>query len=116
MCTTFDRPQLSASEGCCVFIGHEYTILDRSGTSDRSTCEYRLTFFSRNNSTHFCFLVDIKHKEWTSFYHLDKAQCNVDPLALEARFNRLKLGLTGVYIILVCFAQNINSMYSLEPP
>ena len=24
MCTTFDRPQLSASEGCCVFIGHEY--------------------------------------------------------------------------------------------
>ena len=24
MCTTSDRPQLSASEGCCVFIGHEY--------------------------------------------------------------------------------------------
>ena len=23
-CTTFDRPRLSASEGCCVFIGHEY--------------------------------------------------------------------------------------------
>ena len=22
--TTFDRPQLSVSEGCCVFIGHEY--------------------------------------------------------------------------------------------
>ena len=24
LCTTFDRPKLSASEGCCVFIGHEY--------------------------------------------------------------------------------------------
>ena len=24
MCTTFDRSQLNASEGCCVFIGHEY--------------------------------------------------------------------------------------------
>ena len=23
-CTTFDMPQLSASEGCCVFIGLEY--------------------------------------------------------------------------------------------
>ena len=24
MCTTFDRPQLSAAEGCYVFMGHEY--------------------------------------------------------------------------------------------
>ena len=24
LCTTFDRSHLSASEGCCVFIGHEY--------------------------------------------------------------------------------------------
>ena len=24
LCTTFDRHQLSASEGCCGFIGHEY--------------------------------------------------------------------------------------------
>ena len=24
LCKTFDRPQLSGSEGCCVFIGHEY--------------------------------------------------------------------------------------------
>ena len=24
LCTAFDRPQLSVSKGCCVFIGHEY--------------------------------------------------------------------------------------------
>ena len=26
LCTNFDRPQLSAPEGCCVFIGHEYIL------------------------------------------------------------------------------------------
>ena len=31
-CTAFDMPQLRASEEWCVFIGHEYTLLDQTAT------------------------------------------------------------------------------------
>ena len=39
---------------------------------------------------------------------------NFDPL--EPHFYIEKLGFTGVYIILLIFAQNIDCGYSLEPP
>ena len=39
---------------------------------------------------------------------------NVDPL--KAHFYIVKLGFTGVYIILLISAQNIDCGYSLEPP
>ena len=39
---------------------------------------------------------------------------NVDPL--KPHFNIVKLGFTGVYIIILISAQNINYGYSLEPP
>ena len=40
--------------------------------------------------------------------------CNLDPLKLV--FYIVKLGLTGVYIIFLISAQNIDYGYSLEPP
>ena len=39
---------------------------------------------------------------------------NFDPL--EPHFYIEKLGFTGVYIIFLIFAQNIDCWYSLEPP
>ena len=39
---------------------------------------------------------------------------NFDPL--RPHFYIVKLGFTGVYIIFLIFAQNIDSGYSLEPP
>ena len=39
---------------------------------------------------------------------------NFDPL--EPHFYIEKLGFTGVYIIFLIFAQNIDCGYSLEPP
>ena len=39
---------------------------------------------------------------------------NVDPL--KPHFNIVKLGFTGVYIIFLISAQNIDCGYSLEPP
>ena len=39
---------------------------------------------------------------------------NIDPL--KPHFNIVKLGFTGVYIIFVISAQNIDCGYSLEPP
>ena len=40
--------------------------------------------------------------------------CNVDPL--KPHFHIVKLGFTGVYIIFLIPAKNINCGYSLEPP
>ena len=39
---------------------------------------------------------------------------NVDPL--KPHFSKVKLGFTGVYIIFLISAQNIDCGYSLEPP
>ena len=39
---------------------------------------------------------------------------NVDPL--KPHFYIVKLGFTGVYIIFLIFAQNMDCGYSLEPP
>ena len=39
---------------------------------------------------------------------------NSDPL--KPHFYVVKLGFTGVYIIFLIFAQNIDCWYSLEPP
>ena len=39
---------------------------------------------------------------------------NVDPL--KPHFYIVKLGFTGVYIIFLIFAQNLDCRYSLEPP
>ena len=39
---------------------------------------------------------------------------NVDPL--KPHFYKVKLGFTGIYIILLISAQNIDRGYSLEPP
>ena len=39
---------------------------------------------------------------------------NFDPL--KHHFNIVKLGFTGVYIIFLITAQNIDCRYSLEPP
>ena len=39
---------------------------------------------------------------------------NID--SLKAHFNIVKLGFTGIYIIFVISAQNIDCGYSLEPP
>ena len=39
---------------------------------------------------------------------------NFDPL--EPHFYIVKLGFTGVYIIFLIYAQNIDCGYSLEPP
>ena len=39
---------------------------------------------------------------------------NIDPL--EPHFYIVKLGFTGVYIIFLISAQNIDCGYSLEPP
>ena len=39
---------------------------------------------------------------------------NVDPL--KPHFYKVKLGFTGVYIIFLISAQNIDGGYSLEPP
>ena len=39
---------------------------------------------------------------------------NFDPL--KPHFYIVKLGFTGVYIIFLIFAQNIDCGYSLEPP
>ena len=39
---------------------------------------------------------------------------NVDPL--KPHFYMVKLGFTGVYIIFLIFAQNIDDGNSLEPP
>ena len=40
--------------------------------------------------------------------------CNSDPL--KPHIYIVKLGFTGVYIIFLIFAQNIDCGYSLEPP
>ena len=40
--------------------------------------------------------------------------CNFDPL--KPHFYIVKLGFTGLYIIFLIFAQNIDCGYSLEPP
>ena len=40
--------------------------------------------------------------------------CNLDPL--KPHFYIVKLGFTGVYIIFLISAQNIDCGYSLEPP
>ena len=48
-------------------------------------------------------------------YHITKTRLyNVDPL--KPHFFIVKLGFTGVYIIFLISAQNINCGYSLEPP
>ena len=39
---------------------------------------------------------------------------NIDPL--KPHFYIVKLGFTGIYIIFLIFAQNIDCGYSLEPP
>ena len=39
---------------------------------------------------------------------------NIDPL--KPHFYTVKLGFTGVYIIFLIYAQNIDCGYSLEPP
>ena len=39
---------------------------------------------------------------------------NFEPL--KPHFHIVKLGYTGVYIIFLIFAQNIDCVYSLEPP
>ena len=40
--------------------------------------------------------------------------CNFDPL--KPHFTVVKLGFTGVYVIFLISAQNIDCGYSLEPP
>ena len=50
-----------------------------------------------------------------SFQHITKTHLyNFDPL--KPHFYIVKLGFTGVYIIFLISAQNIDCGYSLEPP
>ena len=50
-----------------------------------------------------------------STYHITKTCLyNIDPL--KPHFYIVKLGFTGVCIIFLIFAQNIDCGYSLEPP
>ena len=53
--------------------------------------------------------------KYLSFYAITKTYLyNFDPL--KPHFYIVKLGFTGVYIIFLISAQNIDCGYSLEPP
>ena len=62
----------------------------------------QLTNYSRRNLN-----ISFLHHEDTRLYNFDplKSHCYI-----------VKLGFTGVYIIFLISAQNINCGYSLEPP
>ena len=54
-------------------------------------------------------------KPLTGYHCITKTRlCNFDPL--KPHFYVVKLGFTGVYIIFLISAQNIDCEYSLEPP
>ena len=55
----------------------------------------------------FCYLWNNLHITKTRLYNFD---------LLKPHFYIVKLGFTGVYIILFIFARNIYCWYSLEPP
>ena len=66
VCTTFDRPQLNASEGCCVFIGHEYIIIIK--------LKYNLPWPGRLfNSALSFFNDDVTHVKFFSEYPFNKS-------------------------------------------
>ena len=50
----------------------------------------------------------------TCFFITKTRLYNFDPL--KPHFHKVKLGFTGVYIIFLISAQNIDCGYSLEPP
>ena len=58
-------------------------------------------------STIFCPSLSITAITKTCLYNFD---------SLKPHFYIVKLGFTGVYIIFLIFAQNIDCGYSLEPP
>ena len=56
-----------------------------------------------------------KNNKLNYWYVITKTRlCNFDPL--KPHFYIVKLGFTGVYIIFLISAQNIDCGYSLEPP
>ena len=60
-------------------------------------------------------LANLPKKTWNYSRFITKTLLyNFDPL--KPHFYIVKLGLTGVYIIFLISAQNINCGYSLEPP
>ena len=65
------------------------------------------TFFSQARSSNTWKIRSYQDITKTCLY-------NVDPL--KPHFYTVKLGFTGVYIIFLIFAQNIDCGYSLEPP
>ena len=55
-----------------------------------------------------------RHLDFTHVIITKTCLYNFDPL--KPHFHIVKLGFTGVYIIFLIFAQNIDCGYLLEPP
>ena len=64
----------------------------------------------------FLFIINMLLVKETWYTSASRKTClyNIDPL--KPHFYIVKLGFTGVYIIFLIFARNIDCWYSLEPP
>ena len=91
-------------------------LLTRHLTADESFCN---CLFLISTSGRLCFFTVAFHRSFTNIFTqiaLITKPClyNVDPL--KPHFYIVKLGFTGVYIIFLIPAKNIDCGYSLEPP
>ena len=81
----------------------------------------KLKRFVRKYANSVVYFPQMVHVKWKSLFSLKNNQLitktclyNFDPL--KPHFYIVKLGFTGVYIIFLMFALNIDCRYSLEPP
>ena len=91
-----------------------------SHTSQSKMCDFGFITIDRQSDLqlHSCSFANIFWSESASvLYHLHITKTclyNFDPL--KPHFYIVKLGFTGVYIIFLISAKNIDCGYSLEPP
>ena len=81
--------------------------------------EYLIFVVKIHHNTDILCPIGIIIQGVTWYFHLEfyitkTYLYNVDPL--KPHFYVVKLGFTGVYIIFLIFAQNMDCGYSLEPP
>ena len=92
-----------------------YFCVNRQAKTTSERCRKHSRFFQITGSHDFETLVSYMLRRYRIIHDITKTRLyNFDPF--KPHFYIVKLGFTGVYIIFLIPAQNIDCGYSLEPP